>query len=340
MLLFHFPLEPGAIKRKLVSKVQPISGGTREEKQPAMNIDISQPDAVRAATSPTQPTNFTELSRRHPEKIRVYSKGDSWFAYPRKYILAGADSNIIEWLGEREDLLILDGSHNGDEAESMLAGDKKLDLLKHLNEHEFDVLLFSGGGNDIVGRFDFDFFLNEWQPGMKVEDCIIRPRLERRLERIRTAVCDLIDLVQVFSRNHDLRIVTHTYDWAIPDPRGASFFGGLLKVDDGRSWMWPFFLAKGYYGPDVNHPVPNPVCREVVRQLLSELAAMQKSIAALPGCSDIYFVVDTQGTLQDDQWLNEIHPTPAGFKLIADRIYREGIRVACGFEEAAEATAK
>jgi hypothetical protein len=37
-------------------------------------------------------------------------------------------------------------------------------------------------------------------------------------------------------------------------------------------------------------------------------------------------VIDTQGLLQPEHWRNEIHPNSEGFRLITERIYREGLK--------------
>jgi hypothetical protein len=49
------------------------------------------------------------------------------------------------------------------------------------------------------------------------------------------------------------------------------------------------------------------------------------------GYTDMRFrVVDTRNFIEENEWLNEIHPTGEGFKKIADRIYNEGIKPAVG----------
>jgi hypothetical protein len=44
-------------------------------------------------------------------------------------------------------------------------------------------------------------------------------------------------------------------------------------------------------------------------------------------CGDIFHATETQGTLAAIEWLNEIHPTPDGFKKIAGRIYQKMVEV-------------
>lgn len=266
---------------------------------------------------------FSAATKAHPDKYHIYAEGDSWFAYPRQWILFGADSNIIQCLNERDDLIILNKANNGDEAEQMLSGTEKLEMFQALNTQRFDVLLFSGGGNDIVGAYDFDFFLKDWEAGFaKAEDCIHLDRFMRRLNRIEDAYTDMVELALVFSTpNPGIQIVTHVYDWALPDPRGASFLGGVFQYDGGKSWMYPYFKAKGYYGADAN----NPLAAAVVKYMLSEFAARLRDVqAAYP---ETFHVVETQGLLNPDEWLNEIHPTPAGFKKVADLIYDKIVEV-------------
>lgn len=41
----------------------------------------------------------------------------------------------------------------------------------------------------------------------------------------------------------------------------------------------------------------------------------------------LLYVVQTQGALSDDQWRNEIHPTPEGFRIISEMIYQKVLQV-------------
>lgn len=287
-----------------------------------IQIDFNAIDRLRQGRPETRAARsrdrFRALARIRPQLKRVLAEGDSWFAYPPKFLLFGGASNVVDWLKEDyEDHFLLDDlSSNGDEAVAMLSGDSKLGMLRRLNEDHFDILLFSGGGNDIVGRYDFDYFLlpktsdNTWQ------DCINRNRFERRLEQIKLAYADLVELTAQYSANPDIHIVTHTYDLAIPSEKGATFWGGLLQVDDGRSWMYPYLIDKGIIDPQDQ--------KNIVHSMLTEFkTALQQVAAATRG---VLVVIDTHRTVEEHEWINEIHPDSKGFRKVAQKIFDEGIK--------------
>ncbi len=254
-----------------------------------------------------------------PPRAWILAEGDSWFAYPRKQLIFGAAGNVISCLKEKhKDLKIDDISSNGDEAVAMVSGESKLDFLSRIANKHYDLILFSGGGNDLVGQYDFDFFLRRRDQVQDPLDCLIHERVERRIRRVASSYEDLIDLVGEYSKNRSIKIVGHTYDWAIPSPEGAVFWNGLIKIDSGRSWMHPYMIQKGIHDEEEQYAI--------VKHLLSHFSESLKPISA--GSGGRFVVVNTQGTLPKrdrNWWVNEIHPSPEGFAKVSDAIYEKGI---------------
>lgn len=248
-----------------------------------------------------------------PEKPKILAEGDSWFAYPRQYFIFGAPANVIQHLHQHKEFVIQNTSSFGDEAVGMMSGAAKIEMLERLQTTNYALLLFSGGGNDIVGAFDMDFFLLKKTTGMGALDCIDKTRFMRRLDQVANAYDDLMDLVRDFSRNPELQVVTHTYDYVIPGKKGASFFGGIYKYDDGRTWMYPYLMAKGI--------VEIADQRVIARWMLDSFSEMLMRTAEKHGGR--LHVVNTQGILDESDWLNEIHPTPDGFGKIATKIHQK-----------------
>jgi hypothetical protein len=244
-------------------------------------------------------------------KLRVLAEGDSWFNYPRRYFIFGQDANVIDHLADRQNLLIYNTSSNGDEAVDMLSGDAKLSLLKRLSHNEFDLLLFSGGGNDIVGRYDFGFFITEQRPGMDWSDCILHHRVEMKLKQIENTYRVLCELTREYSKNPNIRIVTHTYDLVQPNATGFELFD-IIPL--GKSWVYPYLKSKKI--TDVGDQ------ESIIGHLLTRF---KERLLMVADDYDILTVVDTQGQLNSEQWRNEIHPTSEGFGIIADYIYHQAI---------------
>lgn len=204
-------------------------------------------------------------------------------------------------------------SRNGDEAAEMLAGRQKYRLAKVLerNQAHTDVIFFSGGGNDLVGRYDMDRLLCEYQTGFTAEDCIERAALERKLKRIELAFSELLELRNAYAPN--ACVVTHTYDIVKPSALGAQ----LLKFYKVGPWIYPYLLKKG---------IPEHLHLPISRIMLEALASRLRSLAESGLARKKFLVVDTQGTLRPghgSDWLNEIHPSSSGSKRLFKAIYQQ-----------------
>lgn len=252
-------------------------------------------------------SSFDELVDGNPGAMKILAEGDSWFAYPPKFIAFGHASNVVAQLGRNKDMVIYSSASSGDEAVSMLSGPEKRALCKRIKANNYDFLLFSGGGNDIVGRFDFDFLLKTKRPGDSWESCIHKERLANKLEMLRLAYEELIERTKEYTGNPNIKIVTHTYDLAIPSMEGFEMFN---TVPLGKAWMGPFLNHK-----EIRDPIEQ---RQIVKYILGDFRDMLLEMQnKFPGQ---FYVVDTWGCVNEDQWLNEIHPTPEGFNVVANRI--------------------
>ena len=98
------------------------------------------------------PGDFAWLCR-NTNRIGIVTEGDSWVAYPRKFILAGPNSNIIDHVVSaikgKDKVNLLRLASNGDEAVQIIAGGQKHELAEILkkNKDYIKSILFSGGGN-------------------------------------------------------------------------------------------------------------------------------------------------------------------------------------------------
>jgi hypothetical protein len=253
---------------------------------------------------------FRTLTRRFQSRKTVVAEGDSWFAYPPKFLIAGPPSNVIDHVKNMRRYNLLQLAVSGDESVDMLTGSSKFKLVGILEKYHVDTLLFSGGGNDVVGAKDFDFFLRRGVTSSSWRDYVHMDRLERRLDMVGDSYRDLIDYCRSYSKNPNLKVVTHTYDYARPDPQGARFLGGII---DGKSWVYPYLREAR---------VPEAFDQRVVNHLIDALADQLLDLESR--FPDILRVSDTRGTLapgRNKLWINEIHPSEKGFKKIARKVF-------------------
>ncbi|MEC4726995.1 hypothetical protein HWQ46_15685 [Shewanella sp. D64] len=260
---------------------------------------------------------FTQMRIRFPERLNIVSEGDSWFAYPPKWLIAGKPSNLISHISQwtRGKANFYSMASNGDEAVDMVSGKQKHQLVNLLRWHTrrsnrkpIDLLLFSGGGNDVVGQNDFERFINrDGASYTTAEQCVNIPRLDRKIKQIGLAYEELLDIRDHYSP--DTIVITHTYDYPFPSLVGGHFLGGLIKT---KAWMKRFM-------DEVN--IKEELQVGVIKIFMERIG---DEILSISGHRDKFIVVDSKGTLNGkSEWLNEIHPTSDGFKTIALKIYQK-----------------
>jgi hypothetical protein len=237
--------------------------------------------------------------------LQIFAEGDSWFDYPVPFFGGG----IVTRLENRLGVPILNLAKAGDEIRYMLGVEERIILTEHLTNGcpaggPWDVLLFSGGGNDVVDN-PMALWIKDWDPALPPIDLIHKSRFQTALALVRAGYEDLIELRDNLSPGTHL--IFHDYDFAIPNGRGICGFG---------PWLKPTFDLRKF---------PLGVARrEVVKAMLLQFAAMLTSLAGT--ASNVTFI-NGQGTLkpQTSSWHNELHPSKAGFERFAD-IFRDKLK--------------
>ncbi|MDT0595048.1 hypothetical protein [Glaciecola petra] len=261
-------------------------------------------------------SDFNYMCRRHSNRIGIVTEGDSWFDYPRRWLLFGPDINVVHHIEAKiigtDKVNLLRMASNGDRAEQMMSGSQKkvFETMLRRNSKYINLILFSGGGNDIVGKRNLPPLLNEYQTGFTAHQCIKQDAFEKKLNKIFEAYATLMALRSLYVPH--AKVVTHCYDIAAPSEAGARFLWGLI---DTKSWIYPFLVEKS---------IPEDLHIPIVKILLGRFRERLIAFTQLPKYLEQIYMVDTQGLLRPgnrDDWLNEIHPTESGFKTIATPIY-------------------
>jgi hypothetical protein len=249
----------------------------------------------------------------YPNRPNIVAEGDSWFAYPPSW-LVGKPPNLIShisgWSKGKANFYSM--ASNGDEAVDMVSGKEKHKLVEVLRWHTkrqgrkpVDLLLFSGGGNDVVGENDYERFIRPFKPGYTARECLRINRLKRKTKQIGLAYQELADIRDHYSPT--TVIMTHTYDYPCASLQGMNFLGGLIK---NKGWMKRYMDA-------VN--IPEKLQTSVIREFMDMMANESLAVAQ---SRDKIVVVDTRRTLLNKiDWLNEIHPNRHGFSAIASKMY-------------------
>lgn len=233
--------------------------------------------------------------------LQILAEGDSWFDYPVPFF-GGA---IIRRLEKKVGVPILNLAKAGDEVRYMLGVEERQLLTEHLTKGcpaggPWDVLLFSGGGNDIVDN-PMALWIRDFDPTLTPEQQIHQPRFEAALALVRAGYEDLLSLRDRLSPGTHL--VLQGYDFAIPDGRGICHLG---------PWLKPTFDLRGFPS--------RAAAFATVKAMLRRFAEMLTDIARTPGVT----FINGQGTLPErrSSWHNELHPSEAGFDLFAKIFYK------------------
>jgi hypothetical protein len=191
----------------------------------------------------------------------------------------------------------------GDEVRFMLGVKERKILSEQLKNGNpaggsWDVLLFSGGGNDIVDN-PMALWIRDFDPAIPPAAHILPARFAAALALVRAGYEDAIAFRDQFSP--ETHLILHAYDFAIPDGRGVCFLG---------PWLRPAFDSHRF-------PRTGSAAREVVKQMLTQFAAMLANVASL---HNRVTLINAQGTLEPiaASWHNELHPTSKGFDKFAD----------------------
>jgi hypothetical protein len=297
------PREVGAERRRFAKQREVELTRRLREYEAALRVP-KRVAAKRGRAGAAGPKRALAPAKK-PPPLQILAEGDSWFDYP-----ALPDGGIISRLADRLGVPILNLAKAGDEVRFMLGVEERKELRKHLVKGgpagaPWDVLLFSGGGNDIVDN-PMALCVREYEKSKPPGQLLHQPRFDAALALVRAGYEDLIALRDEHSPTTQL--LFHAYDFALPDGRGVCFFG---------PWLKPTFKLRGFPAFD-----PSSAAALVVREMLQQFAAMLQSLVR-PGVT----FLNGQQTLPNTtkSWHNELHPSSAGFDAFA-RLFHDELR--------------
>jgi hypothetical protein len=256
----------------------------------------------------------------HDEQFawHILAEGDSWFT-----IAAIPSSNLLLELRLAKSAQVFNLAYPGDTIKHMTAIARNDDLLRYLAKRNFayqwDALLLSGGGNDLIDnvaslvRAQAPAASDPSQPESYVDLTLLNALLASIQDGYASIVA-LRDSADSLSRNAP--VVVHTY--AYPTPRNAP--ATFLVAPVRGPWFYPVLKDSG-----LSAAMQMGIADVVIDRLaaaLRELDSNSGHAKALPA----FHVVDTRNALQraafgatgnSGDWLNEIHPNHDGYRKLA-----------------------
>lgn len=277
---------------------------------PATSVTLTRRGQFRAL--------YREL-RRRPALMAttpiVFCEGDSWLSTP-------LSMNALDWLvlpsAEDEAAgvpvfgsggLFFRGEHSGDEATGMFTAKKVRDLADWYDGFAFDAVLLSAGGNDFVG--DYLRKLLAKAGTMTAKAAFDRVVDDGRFDQVLAAYRRALD---AFTRaKPTVPILGHTYDYPVRLGTPARTTVASLGVAA---------LVKGQVGPwiqpHVAHVLAPAAQLDFARRLIDGFEA--RVLAKLRAQFAQFGYVDLRGTLREDEWFDEMHPTEEGFRRVAEQL--------------------
>jgi hypothetical protein len=227
--------------------------------------------------------------------------GDSWFWYPFDNLASEIAGTLTN-----ETLVVI--GYSG--AEAVQWSDKyrkDIDFGFKMYGKSVKALMLSGGGNDIAGMSDFLRLLqDDCSRAKTVQECFRAGQPDAILSKIMGAYKEVI--MRFRGWNSTAPVITHNYDKAWPTGKGVFGPADWLKL--------PMEKAK----------VPKGLRRDLFAALIDRLRSAQLALKKEREIGDMQ-ALKTAGTIPDDPkgveqwWANELHPTPAGFHLLAENIF-------------------
>jgi hypothetical protein len=238
-----------------------------------------------------------------PRPLVLLAHGDSWFDYPLDgNRISLSDTDVIAQLESMGNInpVIQNVSHYGDATTEEMSWPKQQRMIDSLADQgnwlengKPDAILFSGGGDDVAGN-QFCIFLDYANAGGSGLDA------SRFQEALGMVEASYRDLFLFRDRNAPgVPIFGHCYDFPIPN--------GVHPICAGP-WLLPSLTFAGWSSAQGTG---------IVHDSLVAFRSILVGLASDP--VNKFVLVETQNTLQADDWANELHPYPKGFKKIAQR---------------------
>ena len=236
---------------------------------------------------------FLEDLRDFPEAPSILSEGDSWFGYP-----FGKDLN--DHIAELGSFNIRHFEKAGDElVDDMMDGRQRKLITKALKEDQFELMLYSGGGNDIAAD-NLTHYILPNESGVGPYGRVNKAAVNARIKQLKDAYIELINLVEQHQTH--CPIVVHGYSNIIPSDEGFKILG--FKITG--PWVKPTMDKKG---------VPDQQQGEIINYIMDlfnvVLLELDKKYATF------HYIDLRKEKLSKSDWANEIHPTTKGFKKLS-----------------------
>lgn len=243
-------------------------------------------------------------------KWHLLAEGDSWFHFNR----LGPQENLLQHFKFDKSTVIVNTAMSGDTIQEMMSA-KNSKFMTALEDHQFEMILFSGGGNDLSDAF-CGAYVDE--SGEKVK--ILKPASSMdfmdfidtdALKKLKSSLLQNYKQLKKLiaksgkGKNKNTKVVLHCYDYFT--------IRNNIENDSNRYRS----IRKSGAEPKLWDSISDYLVNELAKTLLS-----------LHDPDNNFYVIDTLRTLNradslvvgnSNDWRNELHPNHAGYAKIAQQ---------------------
>jgi hypothetical protein len=248
--------------------------------------------ALRSAMAMNSANWLARLNRkgRYHKKInagydgpRIVSEGDSWFQYP---VLL---KDTIDYLIDHYAVFSLGAA--GDLLKNMA---DKQEYISALRDTGAEILLLSGGGNDLVAGGALAVHLEEFDSDLMPEDYLL-PSFQALLDDALTHYSRMFR--HVHQQFPHVSILCHGYDYPVPN---------------NDRWLGKPMQARGIRDKSLQKAIARCMMDQFNRRL-------RRAAKAMPNVT----YIDCRNVIGDHRWHDGLHPNNSGYADVARKFARE-----------------
>ena len=273
---------------------------------------------------------FVSFCSRKPNLPKVLAICDSWGHYPGLGgdgdWLQGGDGNLLDNMRDRQTLAIYRVGLNGAEAKDLFQEKHTAFFERILDQGDFDLVFISLGGNDLA---------SENVPKYLGTKGIEQDKLNALCDEIFTQFSWFLKLLSKYG----IPALGHSYDDATWCDGGTNMeigFGGidLSQLHISKNWIVRYLAEKGIIKKKEQARIVREVLQSLKTRVFDKLINTEEfkfSYVDTYDCLANYaegklpFIPGIPLKEKDKTprrfWLNEIHPTRDGFRILENYIY-------------------
>jgi lysophospholipase L1-like esterase len=246
-------------------------------------------DLLVTNISPVPPGKKKTAAKQTATGQKIVAEGDSWFRLP-PFIYPRTCIDFLQEMGYP----VTNLAHWGDTLEEMLLVGEFWPPI----DAGADLLLFSAGGNDILGNGGLASFLNLFDVGhTKPADAPYYVR-QAFYDNLDVVISNIeTGLIKPMAGRRK-KIIMHGYDYVIPRPHGP-WLGAAMEFNG----LDPTFNAA--------------LCQAIVRVMINAFNSRLKALASK--YSKTFMHLDLRGTVGKNEWFDELHPKEVAARKIATK---------------------